>query len=66
MTTIPAAAYLGVAIGLGETSNAWGAVEVLGVNVVMLVAAASCTLVLQRMLARRARARRRRETAAGR
>ena len=64
VTTIPAAAYLGVAVGLGESGNALGALEVLGVNVVMLVVAASGTLVLQRLLARRTTARRRRETAA--
>ena len=54
VTTIPAAAYLGVATGLGETSEAWGALGVLGANVAMLVIAASATLVLQRALARRA------------
>ena len=64
VTTIPAAAYLGVAVGLGESGNALGALEVLGTNVAMLVVAASGTLVLQRLLARRAAAARRRETAA--
>lgn len=54
VTTIPAAAYLGVATGLGESREALGALGVLGVNVVMLVVAASATLVLQRALARRA------------
>ena len=54
VTTIPAAAYLGVATGLGETSEAWGALGVLSANVAMLVIAASGTLVLQRALARRA------------
>lgn len=56
VTTIPAAAYLGVATGLGETSEAFGALGVLGANVAMLVVAASATLVLQRALARRTRA----------
>jgi hypothetical protein len=65
VTTIPAAAYLGVAVGLGETAEALGAVEVLGANVAMLVVAASGTLVLQRLLARRARDKRAREAAAG-
>ena len=64
VTTIPAAAYLGVAVGLGERGNALGALEVLGTNIAMLVVAASGTLVLQRLLARRAAAARRRETAA--
>ena len=65
VTTIPAAAYLGVAVGLGETGNALGAVGVLGTNVAMLVVAASATLVLQRLLARRATARRRGAAIAG-
>ena len=56
VTTIPAAAYLGVAAGLGETSEAFGALGVLGANVAMLVIAASATLVLQRALVRRAAA----------
>jgi uncharacterized hydrophobic protein (TIGR00271 family) len=53
VTTIPAAAYLGVAVGLGEADQARGAVAVLCVNVVMLVVGALCTLALQRGLARR-------------
>jgi uncharacterized hydrophobic protein (TIGR00271 family) len=65
VTTIPAAGYLGVAVGLGETGDALGALAVLGANVAMLVVGASGTLVLQRRLARRATARRRREAAAG-
>jgi hypothetical protein len=58
VTTIPAAAYLGVAFGLGEHGYALGALGVLGANVAMLVIAASSTLVLQRALARRAVLRR--------
>jgi uncharacterized hydrophobic protein (TIGR00271 family) len=54
VTTIPAAAYLGVAAGLGERGDALGALEVLSANVAMLVLGASGTLVLQRALARRA------------
>jgi uncharacterized hydrophobic protein (TIGR00271 family) len=65
VTTIPAAAYLGVAAGLGERGEALGALAVLAVNVVMLVVATSSTLVLQRMLAGRAAAKRRREAAGG-
>jgi Domain of unknown function (DUF389) len=57
VTTIPAAAYLGVAFGLGRTSEAWGALAVLGTNVAMLVVAASGTLALQRTLAHRASAK---------
>jgi uncharacterized hydrophobic protein (TIGR00271 family) len=65
VTTIPAAAYLGVAAGLGESGRAWGAFEVLGANVAMLIVAASGTLVLQRLLARRVAMKPRREAAAG-
>jgi uncharacterized hydrophobic protein (TIGR00271 family) len=63
VTTIPAAAYCGVAIGLGERGDALGALEVLATNVAMLIVAASGTLVLQRMLARRATAKRERRVA---
>ena len=66
VTTIPAAAYLGVALGLGERGAAWGALEVLGVNVAMLVLAAWGTLMFQRALARRATAKRTLEAGAGR
>ena len=52
VTTIPAAAYLGVAAGLGEASKALGSLEVLATNVVMIVAGASVTLGLQRAMAR--------------
>jgi uncharacterized hydrophobic protein (TIGR00271 family) len=52
VTTIPAAAYLGVAAGLGEGSKALGALAVLATNVVMMVAAAAITLSIQRLLAR--------------
>jgi uncharacterized hydrophobic protein (TIGR00271 family) len=54
VTTIPAAAYLGVAAGLGEADQARGAVGVLAANVAMLVVGASGTLTLQRLVARRA------------
>jgi uncharacterized hydrophobic protein (TIGR00271 family) len=47
VTTIPAAAYLGVAVGLGETGHALGALAVLATNVAMLVIAAAATLVLR-------------------
>ena len=56
VTTIPAAAYLGVAAGLGELDKAVGAVGLLGMNVAMMVAGASITLVVQRALAARVRA----------
>ncbi len=59
ITTIPAAAYLGVAAGVGEAGKAWGALAVLGANIAMLLVAGTLTLVVQRRLAeggRRARA----------
>lgn len=52
VTTIPAAAYLGVAAGLGEVSKAVGALAVLAVNIAMLVLAGTTTLIIQRRLAR--------------
>jgi uncharacterized hydrophobic protein (TIGR00271 family) len=54
VTTIPAAAYLGVAVGLGEAGTAWGALGLLGTNVAMMVAGASATLAIQRNLRHRA------------
>jgi uncharacterized hydrophobic protein (TIGR00271 family) len=60
VTTIPAAAYLGVAAGLGELGKAAGALGVLGANVSMMVVGAVATLALQSVLTRRAVARRRR------
>ncbi len=53
VTTIPASAYLGVAAGIGEVGKAAGALLVLGVNVVMLIAGGTSTLLLQRALGRR-------------
>jgi uncharacterized hydrophobic protein (TIGR00271 family) len=58
VTTIPAAAYLGVAAGLGEFSTATGALGVLGANVAMMVVGAVATLALQSALMRRTVARR--------
>ena len=53
VTTIPAAAYLGVAAGLGDASKALGGLAGLGINVVMLLVGGSLTLISQRALARR-------------
>lgn len=58
VTTIPTAAYLGVAGGLGELSEAGAALGVLATNIAMLVVGACVTLALQRGLMRRAVARR--------
>jgi uncharacterized hydrophobic protein (TIGR00271 family) len=57
VTTIPASAYFGVALGLGELDKAWGALLVLTVNVALLIVSGSATLALQSALARRAEAR---------
>jgi uncharacterized hydrophobic protein (TIGR00271 family) len=53
VTTIPAAAYLGIAAGLGEVPEALGGLGVLVTNVAMLIVGASLTLVAQRALRRR-------------
>jgi uncharacterized hydrophobic protein (TIGR00271 family) len=58
VTTIPAAAYLGVAAGLREFDKVLGALAVLGANVSMMVVGAVGTLELQGWLKRRAVARR--------
>ena len=58
VTTIPAAAYLGVAAGLGEFTTATGALGVLGTNVAMMVVGAVATLAFQSALMRRAATRR--------
>jgi uncharacterized hydrophobic protein (TIGR00271 family) len=55
ITTIPAAAYLGVAAGNGELSKVWGAAAVLAVNVAMLLIGGTATLLLQRRVAERPR-----------
>ncbi len=60
VTTIPAVGYLGVAVGLGDAGKAAGALEVLGVNVLMMVLGAVATLLLQRALLNAASAKRRR------
>ena len=60
VTTIPAAAYLGVVVGLGKLATATGALGVLGMNITMMVVGATLTLVVQRRLNRRLGARRRR------
>ncbi len=65
VTTIPAAAYLGVAAGLGEVGTASGALGLLATNVAMMVLGASATLVVQRGLRRRARSSRSGDAATG-
>jgi uncharacterized hydrophobic protein (TIGR00271 family) len=53
VTTIPAAAYLGVAAGLGDLSKASGALGVLSANIAMMVAGASVALAVQRWIGSR-------------
>jgi len=66
VTTIPAAAYLGVATGVGDADKVLGAAAVLGTNVVLLVAAGTATLLTQRRLsARRSSSPRSDEAASG-
>ena len=52
ITTIPAAAYLGVAGGVGEATKVLGALAVLAVNIAMLLIGGTLTLLVQRRLAR--------------
>jgi uncharacterized hydrophobic protein (TIGR00271 family) len=53
VTTIPAAAFLGVAAGIGELSKSLGALSVLGANIAMMLLGGSIALVAQRWLASR-------------
>ena len=53
MTTIPASAYLGVALGAGGIDKASGAVAVLAVNVALLITTGTLTLLVQRVLPNR-------------
>lgn len=49
VTTVPASAYFGVAAATGEMGEAWGALLVLGINLLLLVVGGSLTLYLQRL-----------------
>jgi uncharacterized hydrophobic protein (TIGR00271 family) len=53
VTTIPASAYLGVALGAGGIEHAMGAAVVLAINVSLLIASATLTLAVQRWLPNR-------------
>ncbi len=53
VTTIPASAYLGVAIGAGGSGQALGALVVLAINVSLLILSGSLTLIFQRWLPNR-------------
>jgi uncharacterized hydrophobic protein (TIGR00271 family) len=50
VTTVPAAAFLGVALGIGELSKSLGALAVLAANVTMMLAGSSIALIAQRRL----------------
>jgi len=53
VTTIPASAYLGVALGAGGIDHAMGALVVLLINVSLLIVSGSLTLLVQRVLPNR-------------
>lgn len=53
VTTIPASAYLGVAIGAGDTGDGLPALIVLAINVTLLIASGSATLWVQRWISAR-------------
>jgi uncharacterized hydrophobic protein (TIGR00271 family) len=57
VTTIPAVAYFGVGLGLGEPGKAVSALWVLAVNVAMMLVGGTATLAAQRALAARSAAR---------
>jgi uncharacterized hydrophobic protein (TIGR00271 family) len=57
VTTIPAAAYFGVALAVDQRSKAGGALAVLSINVAMLLVGGVSTLVIQRWLNSRRRSR---------
>jgi uncharacterized hydrophobic protein (TIGR00271 family) len=53
VTTIPAAAYTGVALVVGKHDEPVAGLEMLGVNVLMLLAGGTLALLVQRLLRRR-------------
>jgi len=53
VTTIPASAYLGVALGAGGIEHAFGALVVLIINVTLLIVGGTMTLLVQRTLPNR-------------
>jgi len=53
VTTIPALAYLGVGLGIGEFDRSLSALWVLLANVAMMLAGGSSTLAVQRLIASR-------------
>jgi uncharacterized hydrophobic protein (TIGR00271 family) len=53
VTTIPASAYLGVALGGGGVDHALGALVVLAINVSLLIVGGTMTLLVQRVIPNR-------------
>ncbi|HEU4739566.1 MAG TPA: DUF389 domain-containing protein [Solirubrobacterales bacterium] len=53
VTTIPASAYLGVALGAGGIDHALGALVVLAINVALMIASGTLTLIVQGVLPNR-------------
>jgi uncharacterized hydrophobic protein (TIGR00271 family) len=51
VTTIPAAAFLGVAVGIGELTKSLAALGVLAANITMMLTGGSIALAVQRRLA---------------
>jgi uncharacterized hydrophobic protein (TIGR00271 family) len=51
VTTIPAAAFLGVALGIGELRSSLSALAVLAANIAMMLTGGSITLAIQRAMA---------------
>ena len=51
VTTIPAAAFLGVAAGVGQFTKSLGALSVLGANIAMMLLGGSIALLVQRQVA---------------
>jgi hypothetical protein len=57
VTTIPAAAFLGVAVGIGELTKSLAALSVLAANIAMMLTGGSVALAVQRKLATEGRER---------
>jgi uncharacterized hydrophobic protein (TIGR00271 family) len=51
VTTIPASAFVGVALGTGELGRSWSAFAVLGANIAMMLLGGSIALATQRLRA---------------
>jgi uncharacterized hydrophobic protein (TIGR00271 family) len=66
VTTIPAAANVGVSAVYGDWDSFWGSLEQLGLNIASLLVAGTLTLTVQRMLYRRRRAEHEAQQAAAR